>query len=41
VYPFASPGGWSLLGTAVDFVPFDTGATLAQGDRVRFVEVRA
>lgn len=38
VYPFASPGGWHLLGTAVGFVPFDarSGATLALGDRVRF-----
>jgi UPF0271 protein len=38
VYPFASPGGWNLLGTAVDFVPFDArdGAKLALGDRVRF-----
>jgi UPF0271 protein len=39
IYPFASPGGWSLLGTALDFVPFDTtsGARLALGDRVTFV----
>ena len=39
VYPFASPGGWHLLGTAVGFVPFDpqTGAAMALGDRVRFV----
>jgi len=39
VYPFASPGGWSLLGTAVDFAPFDarSGAALALGDRVHFV----
>lgn len=38
VYPFASPGGWHLLGTAVGFAPFDplTGAALALGDRVRF-----
>ncbi|MDP9150261.1 MAG: carboxyltransferase domain-containing protein, partial [Myxococcota bacterium] len=38
VYPFASPGGWNLLGTAVDFAPFDahTGAALCLGDRVRF-----
>ena len=33
VYPFASPGGWHLIGTALDFVPFE----LALGDRVRFV----
>ncbi len=41
IYPFASPGGWHLLGTAVDFVPFDAraGATLALGDRVRFAPV--
>lgn len=32
VYPFASPGGWHLLGTAIDFVPF----AFALGDRVRF-----
>lgn len=38
IYPFASPGGWHLVGTAVDFVAFDPdrGATLATGDRVRF-----
>jgi len=38
VYPFASSGGWNLVGTAVDFVAFDaaTGAALAVGDRVRF-----
>jgi UPF0271 protein len=41
IYPFASPGGWHLLGTAVGFTPFDarSGATLALGDRVRFVAV--
>jgi len=41
VYPFASPGGWNLLGVAVGFAPFDarTGAALAPGDRVRFVRV--
>ena len=39
VYPMASPGGWNLIGTAVDFAPFDPryGAALALGDRVRFV----
>ena len=39
VYPFASPGGWHLLGTAVGFLPFDarSGAALALGDRVLFV----
>lgn len=38
VYPFASPGGWQLLGTAIDFIAFDPlhGATLRPGDRVRF-----
>jgi UPF0271 protein len=38
VYPFASAGGWNLVGTAIEFTPFDatTGATLALGDRVRF-----
>jgi 5-oxoprolinase (ATP-hydrolysing) subunit A len=38
VYPFASPGGWHLLGTALGFAPFDprVGAALALGDRVRF-----
>jgi UPF0271 protein len=41
VYPFASPGGWNLLGRAVDFEPFDRvrGAHLSLGDRVTFVEV--
>jgi UPF0271 protein len=39
VYPFESPGGWNLLGTAVDFTPFvpERGATLELDDRVRFV----
>jgi UPF0271 protein len=43
VYPFASPGGWSLLGTAVGFAPFDAaaGARLALGDRVRFTPVES
>jgi UPF0271 protein len=41
VYPFASPGGWNIVGTAVGFVPFDprSGATMALGDRVRFESV--
>jgi 5-oxoprolinase (ATP-hydrolysing) subunit A len=41
IYPFASPGGWNLVGTAVDFVAFDTarGAALSLGDRVRFEPV--
>lgn len=40
VYPFESPGGWHLIGTAIGFSPFDpgTGASLALGDRVSFVE---
>lgn len=39
VYPFASPGGWNIIGIAVGFAPFDvhSGAALAIGDRVRFV----
>jgi UPF0271 protein len=38
VYPCASPGGWNLVGRAVDFAAFDveTGARLALGDQVRF-----
>ncbi|HEY2515861.1 MAG TPA: carboxyltransferase domain-containing protein [Polyangiaceae bacterium] len=42
VYPFASPGGWHLIGTALDFTPFEGehGARFALGDRVRFEEVR-
>ena len=38
VYPFACPGGWNLLGTALDFSPFrpDLGVALQVGDRVRF-----
>lgn len=41
VYPFASPGGWNLLGRAIDAVPFDAfrdpPVLFAPGDRVRFV----
>jgi 5-oxoprolinase (ATP-hydrolysing) subunit A len=39
IYPFASPGGWHLLGVAIAFIPFDAqrGAAMALGDRVRFV----
>jgi 5-oxoprolinase (ATP-hydrolysing) subunit A len=42
VYPLASPGGWHLLGTAVGATLFDarSGAALALGDRVTFVEAR-
>lgn len=38
VYPFASPGGWHLLGHTVDFTPFSPthGARWQLGDRVRF-----
>lgn len=38
IYPWPSPGGWNLVGTAVGFVPFDParGAALAVGDLVRF-----
>lgn len=38
VYPFASPGGWHLLGRALDHTPFDVehGARWQVGDRVRF-----
>jgi UPF0271 protein len=41
VYPFASPGGWNLIGTAVGLVPFSpqAGAVFAVGDTVRFVPV--
>lgn len=37
IYPFASPGGWHLLGRVVEATLFDErGAMLALGDRVRF-----
>ncbi len=38
IYPLASPGGWHLVGTAVDVRLFDPmrGALFALGDRVRF-----
>jgi 5-oxoprolinase (ATP-hydrolysing) subunit A len=41
VYPFASPGGWNLVGVAEGFSPFDVraGAALALGDRVIFERV--
>lgn len=39
VYPFASPGGWHLLGQLLTPQLFgDAGALLRPGDRVRFVE---
>jgi UPF0271 protein len=43
VYPFASPGGWNIVGVAVGFTPFDarSGAKLALGDRVLFVRERS
>jgi KipI family sensor histidine kinase inhibitor len=38
VYPFASPGGWHLIGAVVDLQMFGpAGAVLQLGDRVRFV----
>lgn len=43
VYPFASPGGWNVIGRT-DAVMFDArrspAAAVAPGDRVRFVAVR-
>jgi len=43
VYPLDSPGGWRLIGRAVDAALFDAArvppALLAPGDRVRFVPV--
>jgi biotin-dependent carboxylase-like uncharacterized protein len=40
IYPFASPGGWNLVGRAVDAMPFDAARDppllFAPGDRVRF-----
>jgi UPF0271 protein len=40
VYPFASPGGWHIIGSAIDFSPFDPdkGSALRASDEVRFVE---
>jgi UPF0271 protein len=38
VYPFVTPGGWSLIGRVVEGAMFGPeGARLALGDRVRFV----
>lgn len=39
VYPMASPGGWNLLGRALDGLPFDPahGPRWRVGDAVRFV----
>jgi 5-oxoprolinase (ATP-hydrolysing) subunit A len=41
VYPFASPGGWNVIGHAEGCELFrsDAGATLRLGDRVRFERV--
>jgi KipI family sensor histidine kinase inhibitor len=43
IYPSASPGGWQLIGTALDVVLFDPErrppALLTPGTRVRFVAV--
>jgi KipI family sensor histidine kinase inhibitor len=43
IYPTASPGGWQLIGTALDVVLFDPErrppALLMPGTRVRFVAV--
>ncbi|WNG62156.1 carboxyltransferase domain-containing protein [Archangium gephyra] len=41
IYPFASPGGWNLIGTAVDFTAFQpgSGALLRLGDRILFERV--
>jgi 5-oxoprolinase (ATP-hydrolysing) subunit A len=41
IYPVASPGGWNLIATAVDFTAFhpESGALLGLGDRVRFERV--
>jgi UPF0271 protein len=41
IYPLASPGGWNLIATAVDFTAFrpESGALLGLGDRVRFERV--
>jgi KipI family sensor histidine kinase inhibitor len=43
IYPTASPGGWQLIGTALDVVLFDAErrppALLTPGTRVRFVAV--
>ena len=38
IYPFATPGGWMLLGRAIDHRPLDPRGEplLALGDRVRF-----
>jgi KipI family sensor histidine kinase inhibitor len=42
IYPVESPGGWRLIGTALDVTLFDVaeGAHLRAGDRVRFRRAR-
>jgi len=41
VYPFASAGGWRLIGTVIDLELFSSeGALLRPGDRVRFRSAR-
>lgn len=41
IYPSASPGGWNLVGRAIDVVPFEPRRSppslFAVGDRIRFV----
>jgi 5-oxoprolinase (ATP-hydrolysing) subunit A len=41
IYPFSSPGGWNLIGSAPTFKCFDAdeGAVFRLGDRVRFEPV--
>ena len=41
IYPFESPGGWHLIGTAIDFAPFtpERGASWSVGDHVRFERI--
>ncbi len=38
VYPFASPGGWNLIGRVLEPMCDGHRATLALGDRVRFTQ---
>jgi len=41
IYPFASPGGWNLIGRAIDVLPFDPNRVepclFQPGNQVRFV----
>ena len=40
IYPFASPGGWRVIGRAPGWAPLEGDhARLAVGDRVRFVRI--